>query len=103
MDIVIYTLNGCSVCKALKSMLDADKIDYTEKCCDYYENECDYVESESDCNNYPIIHIKDANVIVCIADDVDSLKKQINTQNKNTIVYKYDISSMLNYIHSIKN
>lgn len=58
--LIVYVLDGCKRCQALKTSLSEQNIKYQEVSCDSDRNSitCDNLESELDCRYYPIIEIK---------------------------------------------
>ena len=90
--IKIYTLNGCSNCKKVNSILAEKQIDYEIVDCSSPDcEECDRLEDQINCGRYPIavIRTEGSTIKVHLCDDnkqssskiiiVDSVDKFIST------------------------
>lgn len=105
-SIILVVLEGCSICKRIKELLDYNNIIYKSVSCEEDCNVCDELEDISNNNNYPKIIVKDKenNINNIIYQTYDSMELGIIRKINNVYLYPtYGDANIINCINQIIN
>jgi glutaredoxin len=102
--IVLYTLQGCTICDKLKKELSHIKIAYKEISCSLETDIRDKLENMTNCNLYPMCMIEsypNKKILMCIAKDINQLNSIKTLNGNNILTYVHSIDNMLTVIKNI--